>query len=442
MEKSANNPPRPNAAPRQNTTLGHPRPPIIDEPVPPSTPEPDPTPPAPVIEIDPEPKPEPFPESTASANPSGAKKRDNSTKKKANDPPRTNAEPRQNTTLGHPRPPIIDEPVPPSTSEPDPTPPAPVEPATPTIPTTQHSGVLSFLNNWTLRSFVVILVSCMILFVIGQLVALINMFASWPVVLSWVGIFAVALLAIAILLASIHLLYQFFRLRETPNVSLKLLEDLQDREQTRQEAANQSRIARDKIRTFLQDYSTEEENFQQAEVLGFDAETFRSLKVRKQELIDDPRYEDSKRWLMKVDEEFLAILDGVAEKRIWLYAKQAGVKTAIAPTGFVDSAIILINSYAMIGDLCSLYRVRTNRWSTIYLMGHLFVNTFAASKLEEVTDFYGEEFAEILNSSIGSVLAGLTGKISARSAEGLANGLLLRRLGYATIRHLRPITFS
>ncbi len=54
-------------------------------------------------------------------------------------------------------------------------------------------------------------------------------------------------------------------------------------------------------------------------------------------------------------------LDVIAKQRIADCAKLVGLKTAVAPTGFLDTAIVLTNAYRLITDLCRIYNVRGNR---------------------------------------------------------------------------------
>jgi hypothetical protein len=43
-----------------------------------------------------------------------------------------------------------------------------------------------------------------------------------------------------------------------------------------------------------------------------------------------------------------------------------------------------MNAYLMVGDRCRIDNVRASAWGTARILVHIFVNTFAASRLDEI----------------------------------------------------------
>lgn len=299
--------------------------------------------------------------------------------------------------------------------------------------------VPGLLRSGTALCLSIIIGALLLLFLLHQLLSLLNLISAWPTWAAWLGYSAIAVLVLAIFVSMGYLAVRFARLRETPRISLRLLDELHERRHCRKEAVKQSALAQKIIEEFLLEYPLEEDQHDRLARLGFDPDREIKFLVERRKWLCETAKSGDRMWLDDVSRQFLGTLDEVAARRIRRYSMQVGVKTAIAPTGFLDSAITVINAYLLISDLCEIYHVRTGKWSTFVLLAQVFVNAFAASELEDVTARAGEALADSLRDSIGGMLAGAAGWLSPRIAEGTANGLLLMRLGYATIRHLRPI---
>lgn len=235
-----------------------------------------------------------------------------------------------------------------------------------------------------------------------------------------------------------YLIWQFLKLRETPSISVMALKQLHERSATRLLAIQSSRKAAERLGQFLKEYQLEAENVPQLKMLGFDTE-IEVLQQTRQQLLASA-HGGSQLFIREVNDHFLSKLDQVAKRRIHDYAKQVGTKTAIAPSGVLDAGIVIVHSYLSIGDLCRIYNVRTTKGSILYILGLSLVNMIAASGMEDATDYAASALTQGASVLHGIPFAGDAIKgLTARGAEGTANLLLLRKLGYATLRQLRPI---
>lgn len=283
--------------------------------------------------------------------------------------------------------------------------------------------------------FVVIVFGLTLLFLASQALSLWGLIQSLPLIGRWFACFGLTAIATAILSAMGYLIWQLMRLRETPSVSLAALNQLHERSATRLSALEQSLKAAQRLEEFVKEFPLAATEVSRLKKLGFEAE-IESLQQHRDRLLDSARG-GPQLFIRDVNDHFLSQIDEVAKRRIHQYSKQVGWKTAAAPTGLLDTCIVLVHSYLLIGDLCRIYNVRTTPGSTLVIMGLSLVNMIAASGMEDVTEhaanvvFKGLEGAPI----VGGVIKGVT----TRAAEGAANALLLRRLGYATLRQLRPI---
>ena len=160
--------------------------------------------------------------------------------------------------------------------------------------------------------------------------------------------------------------------------------------------------------------------------------------------------------------QFLQLLDEVAERRIALYAKRTGFSTGAAHRRSIDTLIVAMNAYLMVGDLCRIYNVRAGGWGTARILAYVFFNTFAASRVDDLSDIAADHAANVISQhaehvepvagAVGVAVGGAVGhfpgavigakvasKVASRIVSGGVNAILLNRLGKTTIRQLRPL---
>lgn len=303
------------------------------------------------------------------------------------------------------------------------------------LPAWRLGGLLSASG---IGAILALFVGASLLFVVAQAAALLDEIRKLP---DWLAVPALAgagLLILVMVAAAVRLLVLYVRMRASPAISVHAIQELGQRAEMRELASQQYSAACRILRTFVDRYPLEGKH---REALlrrsGFRQDEIERLRCSAENLLgrELTTYEG---WLQECDRTFLAVLDGVARRRIRQYAIAVGVKTAAVPTGFADTAIVLLNAYLMIGDLCRIYNLRANSLGTLAILGHVFVNAFSAANLEQLTDAAADNVGEAV-STAGGLLAGVAKTATARLAEGSANGLLFRRLGLTTMRRLRPI---
>ena len=158
----------------------------------------------------------------------------------------------------------------------------------------------------------------------------------------------------------------------------------------------------------------------------------------------------SEGWIENFNRKFLHHLDQIADQRIGVYAKRLVLQTGTAHQRTIDTIIVMMNAYLLVGDLCAIYKVRAGKWGTAKILAHVFVNTFAASRVDQWSNVAADHAAKWISqflphtTNAAGQLAegagvGLVSKLMPRFASGMANGVLLYRLGKTTIRELRPL---
>jgi putative membrane protein len=129
-----------------------------------------------------------------------------------------------------------------------------------------------------------------------------------------------------------------------------------------------------------------------------------------------------------LDERVLSVVDAEVKSRIKTASTQAAISTAISPLALLDSAIIIWRSFLLTKEIASLYGYRTGFISSAILLKQGAFNVFFAGVAE-----LGSEYINTATE------AGVVSKVSFSVGQGVANGILLARLGYGVMNACRPL---
>lgn len=135
--------------------------------------------------------------------------------------------------------------------------------------------------------------------------------------------------------------------------------------------------------------------------------------------------------LILFEQTVLLGFDDEAKKVVSRFAAESALLLAASPLALLDMGIILWRNQAMITRIADIYGIELGYWSRIKLIRGVITNILYAGTSELVAD---------LGTQMLSVE--MSGKLSARLAQGLGGGLLTARLGYQAMAFCRPIHFS
>lgn len=133
----------------------------------------------------------------------------------------------------------------------------------------------------------------------------------------------------------------------------------------------------------------------------------------------------------RLDEKLLQPLDALAREVIVKYANQTALSTAISPVALIDAVLILSRSHVMVQDIAKIYGYRPSFLGEISLFKKVFITLAFAS----VTEILASHSHDILGTSILS-------KLSVHGAQGVANGILIARVGIGTVKSCRPLHYK
>jgi len=149
------------------------------------------------------------------------------------------------------------------------------------------------------------------------------------------------------------------------------------------------------------------------------------IKYIKNEINISPVYQEI---YDDLDSKLLLILDKKAEQIIHKASIQAALSTAISPFPIVDMFLIVWRSIYLTKEISLIYGFRPGGLATILLLKQAVVNVAFAG----ITELASEFSTEITGTTVFA-------KVSKSSGQGIANGILLARLGYGILEACRPI---
>ncbi|HUY33866.1 MAG TPA: YcjF family protein [Pirellulales bacterium] len=280
-----------------------------------------------------------------------------------------------------------------------------------------------------------------------QLIQAIQILTTWPS--WWQGIGWVALVAcfLLVLWSLGRLIWFFVRFRRNRPLTRRLLDE---REHLRELGSHVHAAAREQLSTFMREYPLD-----QADQRGFlrrwgmPESEFEMMKRKRSDLLGAGNLQDSKAWQESFETCFLKPLDAAAGKIIRDNALLTAAKTAICPFALLDMAVVVYRGTSMLGSLCRVYQLRAGPLDMLYLFALVMGQAFFAGEVEE----HGEEIASSLTEAVPIALHGVgisaldwvpgmppgLGKLAGKAGQGLANGLLLKRIGRSACELLRPL---
>lgn len=135
--------------------------------------------------------------------------------------------------------------------------------------------------------------------------------------------------------------------------------------------------------------------------------------------------------LERLDEKLLTKLDKLAKDEIKKYATQTAISTAVSPVAFIDAILIISRSVAMVKSISNIYGFRANLAGEIVI----FKRVFGLLAFASATDILANHSHDLFGTSILS-------KLSLHSAQGVANGVLIARIGIGVLKTTRPLPYK
>ena len=231
-----------------------------------------------------------------------------------------------------------------------------------------------------------------------------DLFARWDY-LGWVGIGLVAAAFLSLLTFLIREFLALRRLSHLDNLREKVVDLYKNGDRKKTMA-----IANDLLHLYEKQPSL-----------------FHARQTLKQDL---PHLFDPEDILAQTEQCLMPAIDRAATHRVHKAARRVALVTAVSPRALFDIVVVLIETIRMVRSIAESYGNRPGFIAMLRLSGHIAGNLAVTGGMAA-----GET---LLQQIIGH---GLAARLSAKLGEGLLNGILIARIGLATIAMCRPMPF-
>lgn len=228
------------------------------------------------------------------------------------------------------------------------------------------------------------------------------------------------------------------RLRVSPKIKIKALEELEKRRNLRRLSLKKNRQAVEELASYLQhDFSIRREMLLS---WGIKESFITNLEKNRQELIQTASKPigTSRDWLFEFKHNIQDKLDEIAQKRIFKYSTNAAVMAGISPFPLIDRLIVLSSSLGMLKELLELYSLKPTWNKNLILMAQVIVNTYLSGILGDLTEGGIENIAEMAGETAVQI-PDIALKIAGKSTETALQGYMVYRLGKSAIKVLHAV---
>lgn len=304
----------------------------------------------------------------------------------------------------------------------------------------------SVLRSPILSAVLLLAVSALLLVVLSEAVQFVRAVQTASLPLRAISYLCGGVLIISIGWSVIRLVSTYRKLSISPQVTVTSINSATGRALTRRNIDEQRDSGFTALRLIVKRYPIDEkEHISFLRRCGCSDEEIGTLRRNIHFLLESEGAGRSK-WLKDCEQKFIVPIDDIAKRRVADYARRVAVKTAIMPTGFFDSLIVVLNAVFLVEELCRCYFVRTSLGNSILLVIRLTFSTFVSARLEDRIDATTDSLFDGALSGIHEVakeaFAKVTLGILKRTAEGTINYALFYRIGGAAILYLRPMRFK
>ena len=241
-----------------------------------------------------------------------------------------------------------------------------------------------------------------------------------------------------ILWVIVKILLLFLRLRVSPQIKVKALQELEERKSLRNLCLKSNREAVGKLCAFLKDSFSK--NGEELRALGVDAETVRSLMKRRDMLIQDAENPSgtSRGWIADFRQFIQEPLDKIANGRIVRCSMNTAIMTGISPFSLIDRLIVFSACLSLLKGLMQIYSLKPSWDKNLILMGQVIVNTYLAGVIEDVAEAGIDGVADLAGDAV-SQIPDYALRWAGKAAETATQGYMVYRLGKAAVRVLHPV---
>ena len=241
----------------------------------------------------------------------------------------------------------------------------------------------------------------------------------------------------------VYVVYKLIRLvlklKISPQVQFKALQELEERYKLRTLSLKANRDAVDRLTVYLKNEFSVNEKLLKS--FGVKSDDIAQLEKSRKNLISPEKIASttSVDWLRDFKCEIQDVLDEIAKKRIMKYSVNVAVMTGASPFALIDRLVMLSSSLSMLKELLEIYSLKPGWDKSLALMAQFIVNTYCAGIIDGIAENATEQIEKFAEKMLDKQIPDLSKKIVGKLAEGLVQGGMIYRLGNSAIKVLHPI---
>lgn len=229
-----------------------------------------------------------------------------------------------------------------------------------------------------------------------------------------------------------------WRLKVSPQIKIKALQELEDRKLLRKQCLQKNRKAVEKVCYYLQEKSLCNVDFLRS--IGVADEAVAELVKNRDALVKSANTPQgtSHDWLLCCKRDFQDKLDLIANKRIMKYSVNAAIMTGVSPFSIIDRLIVLSASLAMLKELLQIYSLKPSWDKNLILMAQVIMNTYLSGILGDLAEGGIDSIAEMTEETAAQI-PGIAFKFAGKTTETALQGYMVYRLGKSAIKVLHAV---
>lgn len=310
----------------------------------------------------------------------------------------------------------------------------------------QLADITASLDGWKLprplrraMNAALLVVGALLGFVLlNQTLELMANLSTLPPVTFWTAVGVGGALSLAIIYVMALLGSAFLRLNRSPQVNVRALQIIKERQAMQRLASEKQSQAREAVANFLKNFPLADQR-KPLMAAGLAEDAFPKMETARTRLLDDQRPISSDDWLQEFAGHFQGSIDVAAKTRIKNAAVRTGLFTAVTPYGLIDQAIVFSSALALVKDLMQLYQLRPAWGQSASILAKAIVITYISGSLDDATDNVGDLIGDRMGEIIGSTGGAILGKTGAKATEGTLNAFFIQRVGLSTMKMLQPV---
>ena len=294
-------------------------------------------------------------------------------------------------------------------------------------------------------SALVVLASFLGFYTITQTTNFIVQLKGCPPLVRYPLYVAVGIFAFVLLYFIYKLLSLWFKLKQSPQVSMEMLSTLSKRRDLQEKCSKKSEETCCELYDFLKNINEEAYSKTLKSMHFADEDISRLLDIRAElcerheAFLAGNGRESSPEWIECFADKYQTKLDFFAKARIKNYSYHGGIAATISRIPAMDRLIVLSAMFGLIKDLLAIYNVKPSKINASILLSKVIIQAFCAgyaqNGAEKAVSVASGAFKKFQGGFTSNIVKGVVTPV----LEATTHGFLIHRVGVVAQEMLAPV---